>query len=153
MILTRFAYTADATLGWLEHAGLKLATIERPWLPNPAGPGGVSRQSCIPDAEYAVEHFTGERFTDVFRLSNPAVGVFPSVVPAGQAWGRASILIHSGNFVSDVIGCIAVGTSHAIVANQNQILRSRDALIALREALAVGPMPTLTIRPFGGTNA
>ena len=153
MILTRFAYMADVTLGWLEHAGLKLATIERPWLPNPAGPGGLSRQSCIPDGQYLIEPFTGARFSDVFRLSNPDLGVYPDAVPAGQAFGRHSILIHAGNFVEDVIGCVAVGSRHTITNNAHQVTLSRDSLLALREAMRAAPAQTLTIRPFGGTTA
>lgn len=152
MILTRFAYLADCTLGWLEHAGLKLATLERPWLPNPAGPGGMPRESCVPDGVYRVEPFTGARFTDVFRLTNPALGVFPDVLPSGQAWGRTTILIHSGNFVEDVIGCIAVGSVHSLLNGRHQLLRSRDALLQLRDALKAGPIPNLTIQPFGGTH-
>lgn len=151
MILTRFAYLADCTLGWLQHAGLKLATIERPWLPNPLGLGGTPRQSCIPDGNYTVEPFTGARFTDVFRLSNPILGVYRDQVPAGQPWGRRDILIHSGNFVDDVIGCIAVGTSHAITNGRHQVMLSRDALLALREALDTSPADTLTIQPIRGT--
>lgn len=141
---------ADCTLGWLEHAGLKLATIERPWLPNASGPGGISKQSCIPDGSYAVEPFSGQRFSNVYRLSNPLLGVYRDQIPNGQGWGRHSILIHSGNFVEDVIGCIAVGTKHTITASQHQVLMSRDAMLSLREALASTPADVLTISPFRG---
>lgn len=151
MILTRFAYLADCTLGWLQHAGVKVATIERPWLLNPVGVGGVPRQSCIPDGSYSVEPYTGTRFTDVFRLSNPLLGVYRDQLPQGQDWGRRDILIHTGNFVDDVIGCIAVGTRHAITNNLHQVLLSRDALFALREALEAYPADVLTIQPFRGT--
>jgi hypothetical protein len=153
MILTRWHYGPDCTLGWLEHDGLKLATIERPWLANPAGVGGMPRQSCIPDGEYRIEPFTGSRFTDVFRLSNPDLGVYPDAVPAGQRFGRHSILIHAGNFVEDVIGCVAVGSRHTITNSAHQVTLSRDALLALREAMRVTPEQTLTIRPFGGTSS
>ena len=153
MILTRFAYLDTCTLGWLEHAGSKFATIERPWLPSATGPGGTSRISCIPDGEYHVEPFSGLRFVDVFRLSNPALGIYPDAIPAGQGWGRTSILIHPGNSVEDVVGCIAIGRQHVVLGNAHRVVDSRNALADLRDALAASPADTLTIRPFGGTNA
>jgi len=48
MLLTRFAYHTTCTLGWLTLDELRLATIERPWLPNPLGPGGQTLVSCVP---------------------------------------------------------------------------------------------------------
>jgi hypothetical protein len=151
MILTRWHYGPDCTLGWLEHDGLKLATIERPWLPNPAGIGGVPKQSCIPDGSYAVENFTGTRFTEVFRLSSPLLGVYRDQLPPGQDWGRHSILIHAGNCVTDVVGCIAVGLRHTVIGGYPMVLQSADALLALREALRTTQADVLTIQPYRGT--
>src|SRR5690606_41150400 len=49
---------------------------------------------------------------NTYALVNEALGVYYQQRPAGQTWGRTAILIHVGNFVSDVIGCVAVGMSH-----------------------------------------
>jgi len=48
IVLTRFAYTPERTLGQIVVGSLTLATIERSWIPNPAGPGGMPRESCVP---------------------------------------------------------------------------------------------------------
>lgn len=150
MELTRFAYLPDVTLGWLTVGGLRLATLERPWLPNPMGAGGLQRQSCVPDGAYQVTPYTSARFSDVYKLQAPGLGVYPDTLPPGQDWGRVAILMHAGNAVEDVIGCVAVGLSHFVSGGQHQILRSQMALAQLR--LAIGKAATtLTIQPTRGT--
>lgn len=151
--LVRFAYMEQRTLGWLYgDGGLKLATLERPWLPNPAGPGGKRQMSCIPDGNYDVRSHASEKFPDTFALANPALGVYwqPGDIPVGQVWGRSAILIHGGNRVSDVIGCVAVGLSHGMMFNEPAVLASQIALGKLRSALGKGTH-RLTIRPTQGT--
>lgn len=151
--LTRHAYLSSCTLGWLRVGSLELATIERPWLPHPHGPGGKQRESCIPDGEYLVQPWNSARFPNTFILANNALGVYlqPNLIPPRQAWGRSAILIHAGNTVEDVIGCIAVGRRHALAGGQHSVLESRNALDDLRATLGRGTTHQLTIRPIAGT--
>lgn len=148
--LTRFAYLRAATLGWMQFGSLRLATIERPWVPDPDGPGGQARESCIQDGAYTVGPWNSEKFPNTFILQNDALGVYrqPNLIPPGQKWGRSAILIHVGNTAADVVGCIAVGLHHAEPALM--ISESRTALQRLREVLGTATH-SLNIRPIAGT--
>lgn len=148
--LVRFAYLDSATLGYLYAGPLRLATIERPWLPHPDGPGGRTRLSCIPDGTYTIAPWDSTRFPGTYILSNPAHGVYrqPGDIPPGQTWGRSAILIHVGNFVSDVVGCIAVGVMHS--HERLMVMDSRAAMHDLRGVLSRNTH-TLQIRPVAGT--
>jgi hypothetical protein len=152
LTLVRFAYTPSATLGILTVGATKLCTLERPWIPNPRGAGGLLSESCVPDGEYHVEPFSGSRpvTQDVYRLVNPALGVYASTRPVGQQWGRTGILIHVGNTVDDIIGCIAVGQSHSVNGGRAVVNRSELAMRALRQLLGTGNH-SLRIRPTRGT--
>lgn len=154
MILTlvRFAYMEQRTLGWLTVGALKVATIERPWLSHEAGPGGKRQMSCVPDGDYDVRPWSSEKFPDTFILTNPTLGVYaqPGDIPAGQTWGRSAILIHGGNRVADVIGCVAVGLTHGMMFGEPAVLASQIALGKIRTALGK-ETHRLTIRPTQGT--
>lgn len=148
--LTRFAYLKSCTLGMMRFGDLALATIERPWIPNPLGPGGKPRESCVPDGTYRVIPHHSANFPRTYALINHELGVYyqPGDVPRGQSFGRAAILIHVGNSVRDVIGCIAVGMHHA--DGPLMVVDSRIAMDKLRAVLERGEHQ-LTIRPFAGT--
>lgn len=151
MALDRFAYLPDCTLGWLMIGALRLATIERPWKPNPKGQGGIPRESCVPDGLYTVRPHHSEKFPETYALVNAARGVYyqPGDVPAGQQWGRSAILIHAGNTANDVVGCIAIGLRHEVSgADLHYIGDSRVALGKLR-ALLGRDEAQLLIRPVG----
>lgn len=149
--LHRFAYLSECTLGWLEFGTLRLASIERPWITNPKGMGGMPRLSCIPDGQYRVMPHNSHRFPDTYCIANELCGVYASVVPdANEGWGRSAVLIHAGNSVQDVIGCIAVGTKHAMYDGDHCILESRKAMETLRKLLG-RTNHTLEIRPSKGT--
>jgi hypothetical protein len=108
------------------------ATIERPWIKNPAGPGGMPRVSCVPVGTYTIIPHHSVNFPNTYALVNPELGVYyqPGDIPAGQAWGRSAILMHVGNRVRDVIGCIAVGKEHGELQGEPAVLRST---LAMRE--------------------
>ena len=90
VILTRWAFFNDCTLGRLEFEGFKCWTVERPWLDN------AVNVSCVPDGVYTMERHDSPKFgPDVWELQN---------VPE-----RSYILIHAGNTSKDVTGCIALG--------------------------------------------
>jgi hypothetical protein len=152
--LVRFAYMPDRTLGVLQinGTGIHLATLERPWIPNALGPGGKPRESCVPDALYRLEPYSSARWRDVYVLINGAVGVWRHLTdrPKGELWGRSEILIHAANTVEQIVGCIAVGTKHGETSDQLGVLRSRDAMTLLRQALGTN-RHDLEIRPVSGT--
>lgn len=149
LTLTRFAYLPDCVLGVLRVDDLRLATVERPWIANPKGPGGTRRVSCISDGLYTVRPHNSDKFPQTYALVNNALGVYyqPGEIPAGQAWGRSAILIHKGNSAENVVGCIAIGMSH----DGHTVLRSSIAMDALRSALG-SKSAILQIRPTAGTS-
>lgn len=149
--LTRFAYLSSCTLGELVAGPLTLATLERPWRENPEGPGGIPKESCVPDGQYLIKPWNSERFPDTYILLNNVLGVYeqPALIPQRQKFGRSAILIHAGNTVQDVIGCIAVGTEHG---GGNTVINSRIAMDRLRAVLGIDTFHTLTIRPTSGTS-
>lgn len=138
--LVRTAYLKTCTLGTLYAGDSALATIERPWIPNPAGPGGMPRTSCVPDGDYRLIPHHSERFPNVWALINPALGVWyqPGDIPRGTPYGRSAVLIHAGNRVADVVGCIAVGLRHGVLSDETAVMSSQIALRELRSILGPG---------------
>lgn len=93
LILKR-TYYDDATLGMLSIEGQDNPvwfTIECPWLDN------ASKISCIPEGTYKVIPYNSSDHPDVWQILN--------------VLNRHTVLIHIGNWVHDVKGCIAVGES------------------------------------------
>ena len=107
VILTRWAFFNDCTLGRLEFEGFKCWTVERPWLDN------AVNVSCVPDGVYTMERHDSPKFgPDVWELQN---------VPE-----RSYILIHAGNTSKDVTGCIALG--EGLRVGGDGVTSSRKAL-------------------------
>jgi hypothetical protein len=137
LILSRSTSDEQRTLGTLTVGLITFATVERPWIPNQEGPGGMRRKSCVPLGEYTVIPHHSKNFPSTYALVNPLLGVWyqPHEIPAEQKWGRSAILIHCGNRVSDVIGCIAVGKEHGRLGNEPGVLRSALAMKELDRIL------------------
>jgi hypothetical protein len=151
LTLIRHAYLHECTLGRLYAGDLRLATLEEPWRPNPHGPGGQPRTSCVPDGQYELRPHISQRYSaGVWALVNPALGVWyqPDEIPPGQKWGRSAVLIHAGNTTADTEGCVLVGLAHAT----NMVTSSRVALEQLRGVLGTRETHRLTIRPIAGTS-
>ena len=149
--LFRTAYLPSCTLGELFAGPLHLYTIERPWIPNPKGAGGLPRESCVPDGSYNLLPHDSVRFPGTYALLSHPLGVYQDSLPAGQLWGRTAILIHKGNVVTDVIGCIAIGAKNGFVNNQFCVLESGKALESLQSLLGRTEMHQLIIQPTIGT--
>lgn len=132
------------TLGRLNAGQMVFATLERPWIENPAGAGGMPRKSCVPRGTYRVEPWSSANFPDTFIITNPKLGVYrqPGDIPPEQKFGRSAILIHIGNRVRDVIGCIALGMEHGTLPGHPEpepaVLRSGAAMRALNSILGRG---------------
>jgi hypothetical protein len=151
--LTRIAYLTDCTLGVLNVNGQLLHTIERPWLPAAQAPAGLNSVSCVPDGIYALFPHNSSKFPNTVALHAPELGVFRDAVPQGTSYGRAACLIHAGNYVVDVHGCIAVGTTTGIdrPRMEHAVWNSRKALDILRAELrAAGGAHVLEIAPTPG---
>ena len=150
--LDRFAYTATETQGGLIVRDEVFYTLERPWVKG-AHIGGQSFQSCIPDGEYDLRPFTRANGDSVFSLSNPDLGVWVNEDDRPDDWGRYAILIHVGNKVNDVVGCIAPGEARTIYENQVFVTSSRATMNRVRNVLngAGGPHKIL-IRPALGAS-
>jgi hypothetical protein len=114
--------------------------IERPWIPNPEGPGGMPRLSCVPVGTYTVQPHQSVNFPDSYALVSHANGVWyqPHQIPAGQKWGRSAILLHRANRVSDVIGCLGIGKEVGELGGEPAVLRSTQAMRELNLILNRG---------------
>jgi len=136
--LLRDIASPECTLGVLTFGAKKCFTIERPWLPDPLCKSGVKYRSCVSDGLYRLERHSSEKFGNVWALVNPALDVYhwPADVPPGRAEStRTVILLHAGNYVHDVIGCIAPGKNRARRGREWVVERSRDALNEVRAYL------------------
>lgn len=135
--LKRFSYAATETEGVLHVGNEMFATIERPWIPNPNGAkGGKPNESCIPDGMYSMQVVTRPNGTKAFAIWNTDLGVYrnPSDHPISK--GRNLILMHVGNVVEDVIGCVAPGLRRH--DERRGVMFSRDAMTRLHELLGDG---------------
>lgn len=127
LILERYCYSETETEGrlWLDDDDF-VYTLERPWR---AGmPGGVSFESCVPDGTYELVPHTRPNGHEVYALRNPALHVYYTAEERGDRPGRYLILIHSGNTVDDVVGCIAPGEVRTIHNNRRFVASSRRAM-------------------------
>ena len=133
LILERYNYSETETEGylWLENES-KLYTIERPWIgESPEGvdyPGGMPFESCIPDGSYDLIPHTRPSGDKVYALRNHENHVFYTKDEMGDRQGRYLVLIHSGNYVDDVVGCVAPGLVRTIYNNRRMVGSSRNAM-------------------------
>lgn len=120
------------TLGTLSVNGITFASIERPWIEHKEGPGGANRVSCVPKGFYSVRPHHSVNFPNTYAITNPSLGVWyqPGDIPKALPYGRSAILMHVGNRVKDVIGCIAVGKERGELVGEPAVLRS---VLAMRE--------------------
>jgi hypothetical protein len=143
--LNRDSYSPTETLGRLVAAGdLELWTIERPWIEDPDGSrGGKPFESCIPDGDYDLIPYQRSNGDEVWALVNTALGVN---MFQDDGDGRYAILIHVGNWVDDVVGCIAPGTGRTISNNRVMVTNSKAAMKKLHDLADFTEQHTLTIR-------
>lgn len=106
MILERFAYSPFGTFGRLKGYGMECFTVERPW------DGNKSDVSCIPEGIYTCK-----------RVDSPKFG--PGMFEVQRVPHRSHVLIHWGNTMHDVEGCIALGAKLGELGGLWAVLGSR----------------------------
>jgi hypothetical protein len=144
--LERFAYLADCTRGVMNIGHQSFQTIERPWVKNNEFAGGLPFESCIPDGTYTLRAYTRPSGKKAFILSNPSLGVFEQKEDRPGDNGRYLILIHPGNTVADIVGCVAPG----MTGGPDHVNNSRAAMAHIVELLN-GSEHQLRIFPKGTT--
>ena len=146
LTLERYAYAETETEGrlWLDDE-TALYTLERPWIDGL--PGGMPFESCVPDGEYELIPHTRPNGDHVYALRNPDCGVYYTEQERGDRDGRYLILIHSANWVEQVVGCIAPGLVRTIAHNKRMVRSSRHAM---RKVMA-RKWDSIIIEPACGT--
>lgn len=124
----------DCTLGRLTIGSLTVKTLERPWIAYPPYPFGRPDTSCVPPGLYALALHDTRKFPKKFALVNESLGIYADAVPSGKV-GRCACLIHTGNWVTDVEGCIIVGRDRRLDGETWMLLESKDAYAALAAAV------------------
>lgn len=137
LTLVRESPTATEIRGRLEFNGQTLYTIERPWLPT--APGGKPFESCVPAGKYQLILHLRSNGDTVPALINAGLGVCYTRVDRVNGVGRYKVLIHSGNWVDDVVGCIAPGTGRTISNGKPMVTSSRKAMSRIMEYIGDGP--------------
>jgi len=127
LLLPRYCYSETETEGTLIlEDETELYTLERPWFDDM--PGGRSFESCVPDGEYELIPHVRPNGHEVYALRNHDLHVYYTEAERGDNPGRYLILIHAGNWVADVVGCIAPGMVRTIANNTRMVRSSRPAM-------------------------
>ena len=113
-----------------------LFTIEQEWRADPDHLGGTNNNSCVPNGSYELIPFIRPKNgLMVPQLVNPDLGVYKGENDVPEEGGRFLILIHPGNTVQDIVGCIASGMWKA---KDNSVNDSRDAQMHVIQAFNEG---------------
>lgn len=108
-------YRPGSTLGrTMLPTGEIIHWLERPWISN------QRNVSCIPPGFYQVKY-----------LERSASGKYKRCWHVQNVPGRSGILIHSGNFVRDTLGCLLPGTT--VDMRAGAVYHSRSAMEILRK--------------------
>lgn len=96
-------------------------SLELPWLDN------QKNISCIPTGRYLCRRRSSQRYGDHFLLSE---------LGAEQVEGRKWILIHAGNYSSQIEGCILLGRDHIDINGDGyrDVTSSRNTLRLLNQS-------------------
>ena len=111
VLVERFCYHPEGTLGVMTVGGEEFYTVERPWEHN------LPRISCIPEGTYEMQRRKSPKFGWCWEVKD---------VP-----NRTYILFHSANFPDELQGCIAPGMS--LMSDRIAVSRSRDAMKEFEE--------------------
>lgn len=122
IVITRTQQDEVQTLGKLELYNNKeklfeCKTLELPWKDN------QRRISCIPEGHYEAQKHISPNF---------GKSVWIKGVP-----NRTEILIHKGNFYTDILGCVLLGVEHVDINNDGHkdVTNSKNTVNALYSLL------------------
>lgn len=117
IVLKRFESHEKQVLGQLQVGGIIFRTLELGWHDN------EKRISCIPKGTYDVVKRVSPKYGEHFHVLN---------VP-----NRDMILIHHGNFHTDILGCILVGLKHVDINGDGlrDVTNSKVAMAQLNKLL------------------
>jgi len=119
----------DATWGRLLVPGVSrvMFTVERPWVYN------RPFESCIPTGMYALSRHDSINHPRSWAMTSETV----TLKQYANMGSRYGCLLHVGNFVTDVVGCISPGRSIAWFDGKKVqgVTNSGDTMQAIDEAL------------------
>lgn len=124
VIITRQIASQKQTLGTLElfdatgKSIYKCKTLELPWLNN------KTKVSCIPTGTYGVVTRRSSKYGLHYHIQD---------VP-----DRTFILIHHGNYHTDILGCILVGKAHTDI-NGDKLPDVTSSKATMQELLKLAP--------------
>lgn len=136
--LQRFAYTPWGVFGRLVYGDFRAFSVERPWVDNKA------RESCIPDGTYKLQWYNSPKFGETWAVIGDTVSLFPA-----PGIARSAVLIHPGNTMDDLLGCIALGSTLGTVNGKWGVLNSKATVETFR-SITKGKNLTLEITPALG---
>ena len=106
----------EATIGTVIVGGEVLCfSLELPYY------GNRRNVSCIPPGVYICTRSFSPKFGEVYKVNN--------------VYQRSNILIHSGNTVDDIEGCIVLGMRTGYINDKRAVLKSKEALKAFYREL------------------
>ena len=136
--------TSTETQGFLSFGKEILATIERPWIDD-GTPGGKPFESCIPDGVYEIIPHTRPGGKQGLALVGHPYGVYYLEEDVPERGGRYLILMHVGNWVRDIVGCIAPGLAKG-PSNLGPMVKNSGAAMKKILKYIDGDEATLEIR-------
>lgn len=107
MRLERFCYSSLGTFGRFLDGDFKSFTMEEVWQQN------KTSISCIPEGRYLCKRRSFPTHGPMFEVTNVS--------------GRTAILIHIGNTIADVEGCICPGEKLGAIDGMWAVLDSQTA--------------------------
>lgn len=140
--LRRQEYGENGTRGrWEMPNGTGWWTIEMPWRGNAVG------ESCIPEGVYTLR----KRRSGVVERSTGGEYLFGWEVCDVE--GRTYIMVHPGNTILDLEGCIAPGIGRGTLYDLPAVTNSQIAFDELMAALEVREEWTIDVRAAEGVES
>ena len=114
-----------------------LVTLERPWIATSVHNGGKNDISSIPNGTYKLVPFARPSKDNIIvpQLMNKELGVYLFEDEMPPEGGRFLILMHPGNIVDDIVGCICSGSWKR---EPHEVNSSRDAQAYILQAFHAG---------------